>query len=48
MAGRIVEEAWSGNISGERSDSHFALLQENNFAPEYAKYKNRSTYFVTA
>jgi hypothetical protein len=45
MAVRIVEGAWSGNIS-ERSDSgsHLALMPSEGktlLAWQYAKYKNR-------
>jgi hypothetical protein len=52
MAGRIVEEAWSRNISKKSDgDSYFALMPSEGKTPlawEYAKYKNRPTNFTVA
>jgi hypothetical protein len=51
MAGRIVEEAWSGNISQNQtalSVSAYAAGRKSLLPPEYAKYKNRPIEFGAA
>jgi hypothetical protein len=48
MGVRIVEEAWSGNISGNRlafSVSAYAMERKSLLPLEYAKYKNRRWRF---
>jgi hypothetical protein len=52
MAVRIAEEAWSGNISEGSEDVALSALTPSEgktpLAPEYAKCKNRPSYFMIA